>query len=183
MVAYILLFFAVLFPEILNNSRGPVNDPNKRHLLVDGSNIMHAWPELRTLLARDRNAARSRVSLAVAPLHDIEHVRVTLVFDGSGDKLAAELPSGQATFAHLHTPAGTTADEIIVQLVRQSKAPERCLVATGDRGVRAAIEGLGAAAISAADLAGWARRADERQVARAAHLGRANDKEWRRGPC
>lgn len=157
-----------------------MSDPSKRHLLVDGSNIMHAWPELRPLLARERDAARSRVSMAVAPLHDVEHLRVTVVFDGRGKGLTSELPSGHATFAHIHTPTGTTADEVIVQLVRQSRSPAGCVVATDDRGVRQAVEALGAASISAADLAGWTRRAAERQGAQVAHLGRENEKKWRR---
>ena len=33
-----------------------------KHLLVDGPNILHAWPELRALLRRDRDAARSSSS-------------------------------------------------------------------------------------------------------------------------
>ena len=47
----------------------------QKHLLVDGSNIMHAWPELRALLAGDRDTARARLSRAVRILHDLEQVR------------------------------------------------------------------------------------------------------------
>jgi predicted RNA-binding protein with PIN domain len=42
--------------------------PPARHLLVNGANILHAWPELRRLLTRDRDAAR-RPSVKVAALH------------------------------------------------------------------------------------------------------------------
>lgn len=147
---------------------------------MDGSNIMHAWPELEPLLARERGAARSRLSLAVAPLHDIEHLRVTVVFDGRGDGLTVERPSGQADFAHIYTPTGTTADAVIVQLVKAAKVPADCVVATDDRGLRGAIEALGAAALSAGDLAGWVARAAGRQSARVNLLARENEKEWRR---
>ena len=157
-----------------------MSEPFKKHLLVDGSNIMHAWPELRALLARDRDAARSRLSHAVAPLHDVEHLRVTVVFDGRGAELTVERPAGEATFAHIHTPTGTTADEVIVQLVQGAREPGDCLVATDDRGEREAIEALGAAAISSADLEGRARRAAQRQGAQVARRTRQNDREWGR---
>ncbi len=98
-----------------------MNEAFSKHLLVDGSNIMHAWPELRALLPRNREAARSRLSQAVAALHDGEQMRVTIVFDGRGAELTFDQPSDQATFAHVHTPTGTTADEVIIQLVRQAR--------------------------------------------------------------
>ena len=53
-----------------------------KHLLVDGPNILHAWPELRSLLRRDRSAARSQLTGRLAAIHDAEAVRLTLVFDG-----------------------------------------------------------------------------------------------------
>jgi predicted RNA-binding protein with PIN domain len=152
----------------------------QKHLLVDGSNIMHAWPELRALLAGDRDTARARLSRAVRILHDLEQVRVTLVFDGRGSELSIEQPGGQATFAHIHTPAGTTADDVIAQVVGQARAPADCLVATDDRGERQAIEALGAGGISSADLASWIARAEKRQQAQLGERRRDNESQWRR---
>ncbi len=152
---------------------------DSRHLLVDGSNVMHAWPELRALLPDGRDAARARLTEAVGVLHDLEGLRVTLVFDGRGAQLAAEQPSGAATFARLHTPAGVTADDAIIQLVGQARRPADCVVATDDRGERQAVEALGAAVISAADLAGWVGRAGQRQRARLAAGRRESERRWR----
>jgi len=156
-----------------------VSIAHTKHLLVDGSNIMHAWPELRELLPGDREAARSRLSQALAALHDAEHMRVTIVFDGRGAELTVDRPSGHASFAHVHTPTGTTADEVIIQLVRKAREAADCVVATDDRGEREAVEALGAACVTAADLASWARRAAERQVARIARHRAENDSRWR----
>jgi predicted RNA-binding protein with PIN domain len=153
---------------------------SEKHLLVDGSNILHAWPDLRALLRRDRGAARSRLSLALAGLHDAEHLRVSLVFDGRGPELVVERPSGQAGFTHLYSPSGMTADDIIEQIVGNSRNPGECLVATDDRAERQTIEALGAAGLSAADLAAWVERSGARQHARLRDRGRANEKEWRR---
>jgi len=57
------------------------------------------------------------------------------------------------------------------------------VVATDDRGEREAVEALGAAVISAADLAGRASRASQRQAAQVEHHGRKTEKEWRRPAC
>jgi predicted RNA-binding protein with PIN domain len=156
----------------------------QKHLLVDGSNIMHAWPELRGLLPAGRDTARARLSQAVRVLHDLEQVRVTLVFDGRGSELSVEQPAGQATFAHVYTPAGTTADDVIAQLVGQAREPASCIVATDDRGERQAVETLGAAALSSADLASWISRAEQRQQAQLGERRRVNEAKWRRpGPA
>jgi predicted RNA-binding protein with PIN domain len=152
----------------------------QKHLLVDGSNIMHAWPELRPLLAKARDTARARLSQAVRVLHDIEQVRVTIVFDGRGSELSVEQPAGQPTFAHVFTPAGTTADDVIAQLAGQARDPADCVVATDDRGERQAVESLGAASISSADLASWIKRAETRQVSQLQERRRANEAKWRR---
>jgi hypothetical protein len=155
-------------------------DPYQKHLLVDGSNVMHAWPELRALLPRDRATARTRLSQAVAVLHDAEQIRVSLVFDGRGAEISIEQPSGHAMFAHIHTPSGLTADDVIESLVGQSREPGSCVVATDDRAERQVIESLGAVGMSAADLAAWIKRVEGRQGARLAERRRANDEKWRR---
>jgi hypothetical protein len=152
----------------------------EKHLLVDGANILHAWPELRALLKRDRDAARSRLSQALTSIHDAEQTRVTLVFDGRGGELVIERPSGHATFTHLYTPSGTTADDVIEQLVGNSASAAACVVATDDRAERQTVESLGAACVSSADLAAWVARVEQRQRAQLAGLKRENERDWRR---
>ncbi|WP_245844351.1 NYN domain-containing protein [Nibricoccus aquaticus] len=152
----------------------------EKHLLIDGSNSLHAWPELRALLKRDRDAARATLSQRVSVLHDVEQLRVTLVFDGRGGELVIERPSGHATFTHLYTPSGTTADDVIEQLVGNSVDASLCLVATDDRAERQTIEALGAAGISSNELLAQIGRADERQRTQVSGLRRENEREWRR---
>jgi predicted RNA-binding protein with PIN domain len=152
----------------------------EKHLLIDGSNILHAWPDLRALLKPARDAARSQLSQRARILHDVEQLRVTIVFDGRGGELVIERPSDHATFTHLYTPTGTTADDVIEQLVGNAPDPSRCLVATDDRAERQTIESLGAAGISSDDLSARIARADERQRAQVSGLKRENEREWRR---
>jgi uncharacterized protein len=151
-----------------------------KHLLIDGANILHAWPDLRALLKRDRDAARAGLSRRVSVLHDLEQMRVTIVFDGRGDDLVIERPSNQPTFTHLYTPTGTTADDVIEQLVGKAADAATCMIATDDHAERQTIEALGAAGLSSADLAAWVNRAEERQRAQVSGLCRENEREWRR---
>ena len=125
------------------------------HLLVDGSNVLHAWPETARLLRRDRNSARSQLIHALAQLHDTRECRVTIVFDGRGADLAVERPSDETTFSILTTPAGVTADDLIEKLVVQGSAPTACVVATADAAVRETVTAAGAHAIDPAELATW----------------------------
>jgi predicted RNA-binding protein with PIN domain len=152
----------------------------EKHLLVDGSNILHAWPELKAIAKRDRDAARLRLSQALSVVHDEEQIRLTLIFDGRGETLTVECPGTLKTFVHLYTPSGTTADDVIEQLVGQASDPAKSCVATDDRAERQTIEALGAVGISAEDLAAWVERASQRQQTRLASLKRENERGWRK---
>lgn len=152
----------------------------EKHLLIDGSNILHAWTSLRVLLKSDRDVARAKLSQMVSVIHDEEQVRLTLVFDGRGEEITVEYPGTQKTFAHIYTPAGTTADDVIEQLVGQAAEPANCCVATNDRAERQTIEATGASGISAEDLAAWVQRAELRQQSRVAGLKRDNERTWRK---
>lgn len=153
----------------------------EKHLLVDAANVLHAWPELRALLKRDRDAARSQLVQRLTAIHDAESMRVTIVVDGRGREIVVEHPSGQATLAVVYTPSSHTADDVIEQMVGRSADAACCEVATGDQAERATIEALGAVWVPTADL--WARveRAEQRLVSRVAVVNRANAQTWRRG--
>jgi predicted RNA-binding protein with PIN domain len=149
-----------------------------KHLLVDGANILHAWPELRALLRRARTAAQARLVGELAAIHDGEGVRVTVVFDGSGAELELTCPGGQQTFAVVRTPTGMTADDFIERWVGRAAAAETCWVATGDVGEGRTVAALGAQWISPEDLSAWVRRAGRGVTAHVATRKRNNDRQW-----
>jgi predicted RNA-binding protein with PIN domain len=152
----------------------------EKHLLVDGANILHAWPDLRALAARDKDAARAQLSQTLRALHDTEGWRVTIVFDGRGAELVVEQPGAHATFAHVFTPGAVTADSVIEQLVGSAADPATCTVATADRAEQQTVSALGAAWCSTDDLRAWCDRAAGRQAGQAAEMRRVNDRAWRR---
>lgn len=150
----------------------------EKHLLVDGANLLHAWPELRALMKRDRDAARSQLVQRLSAVHDAEQTRVTVVFDGRGDELVVERPSGYVTFSVLYTPSSLTADDVIEQLVGRAADPSACRVATGDQAERQTIEAAGAVWVPTSDLAAWVERAEARLVSRLKDINRGNMKKW-----
>ncbi len=153
-----------------------------QHLLVDGYNIVHAWPELRGVLAKEgREAARGRLVDRLRVLHDFERVRVSAVFDGRGTDIAIERPTSHTTFSVLYTPAGMTADDLIEQLAAQSPTPHEVLVATADQAERDTIEAAGARPLRPEQLAEWIERAERSQAAALTAHRRAVDSQWRRG--
>jgi predicted RNA-binding protein with PIN domain len=151
----------------------------QRHLLVDGANILHAWPELRLLLKKDRDAARAQLVQRLATIHDQEAIRVTIVFDGRRSERVIERPSGESTFSVIHTPAGQTADDVIEQIVANSTEPASCIVATDDRAEIETVAAAGAAVVRVDDLAAWVAQTEVRQAKNLAALRAANQQEWR----
>jgi len=152
----------------------------EKHLLVDAANVIHAWPELRALLKRDRESARSQLIQRLGAVHDSEGVRVTIVIDGRGRELVVEYPSRQDTLSVIYTPASRTADDVIEHLVGRSAEPSTCEVATADQAERSTIEATGAVWVPPADLRARVERAEQRLASKVSGLNRANAQDWGR---
>lgn len=153
---------------------------HQRHLIVDGANILHAWPEFSGLLKRDRDSARAQLVQQLAAIHDAEEVRVTIVFDGRGEELTIERPSHQLTFSVVYTPSALTGDDVIEQMVANAADRSACVVATDDHAERETVMASGASAIRASDLAAWVKRAESRQRAALDTLSSVNSKQWKK---
>ena len=151
-----------------------------RHLLVDGANILHRWPDLSAMVKQDRSAARTLLTQRLMAIHDGGDVRITVVFDGRGPELTIERPAGEQPFSLIHTPAGTTADDVIEQLVANSAQPAECCVATEDNAERETIMASGATAMDAKSLAAWIERATSQRQQSMKNLRETNTKAWKR---
>jgi len=160
----------------------PVAVASAKHLLVDGSNIVHAWPELRRVLTTEgRDVARAQLVERLRVLHDFEHLRVSVVFDGRGADLTIERPTPHATFSVLYSPAGMTADDVIEQLAAQSVKAGGVIVASGDGAECTTVAALGAEVVSPEQLAAWVVHAGGRQTDAVRRHSRATEARWRRG--
>jgi predicted RNA-binding protein with PIN domain len=133
------------------------------HLLIDGYNIIHAWPQLRKSLQTGQDVARERLIDTVRPIHDFEGVRTTIVFDGQGNDIQIERPGNKVTLSCLFSPTGVTADEIIERLVENSKNPQHVTVATDDNIIAQIIFTFGAFCISSNTLQERVLRCEKQQ--------------------
>lgn len=115
----------------------------REYLLVDGHSVIFAWPELRALHVRRMVSARDALIKRLTAYQDQSAVRVVLVFDGKGAKVAEETePGGIQVF---YAPAGRTADSIIERLVAKYSAAHRLTVASSDGLVQQTSLSFGAA--------------------------------------
>lgn len=152
--------------------------PTTRHLLIDGSNLLRAWPELKGLHGRDRDAAKAELTRRVAPIHDQEGARVTVVFDGSGKEIAVACPGAMPSFSIVTTPSGMTADDFIEQWIGKAAEPAHCEVATADVAQGRTVQALGGHWITPDDLAAWVKRAGGLVSTKIAGRIRDNDRKW-----
>ena len=122
-------------------------------LVVDGYNMIGAWPELRRLKAFDLSAARDRLIDILNEYAVYSGKRVVLVFDAH--QVAGGM--GRDTIDNvlvLFTEKEETADECIERLVGELRQPHRrrLFVATSDYAEQRIVFGRGALRISAREL-------------------------------
>ncbi|MBV7508791.1 NYN domain-containing protein [Bacillus sp. sid0103] len=121
-------------------------------LLVDGYNIIGAWPELRTLKDRDLPAARDRLVERMAEYQAYSGYRVIVVFDAyyvQGTEKKYKNHQVEVIF----TKENETADERIEKLaISLSNRKTQIHVATSDYTEQWAIFGQGALRKSAREL-------------------------------
>lgn len=141
--------------------------------------MVHAWPDTRALLRRDRESAKALLVRRVGVLRDFMGWRVTVVFDGRGEGLSVEAVGDAADFACIHTPRGMTADDAIEQLVGGATDPSTFLVATGDQAERATVEAAGASWCDPEELAKRIASAGIRQGRAVARGNAASEQGWR----
>ncbi len=120
-------------------------------LIVDGYNIVHAWPELSPLIRSGRGEeARRRLIAILADYSAASGERVTVVFDAHGrarDHGEGEVVDGVRV---VFGSSAQTADHVIerrVAIASQQGDARTVTVATGDRLQRDLVMAMGAAVI------------------------------------
>ncbi len=121
-------------------------------LLVDGYNIIGAWPELRELKNRDLAAARDRLIERMAEYQAYSGYRVIVVFDAHFVK-GTEKKYKNYKVEVIFTRNNETADECIEKLaISLNNRKTQIHVATSDFTEQWAIFGQGALRKSAREL-------------------------------
>ncbi len=114
------------------------------YLLVDGHNVMHAWPELAHHMrsAGRRHMARAKLLQRLRHLQDMTGIQVVVVFDGTSAKITEERePDGLQV---IYADAGHTADDLIEKLAARYAKERPMRVASADGLVRETVAAFGA---------------------------------------
>jgi predicted RNA-binding protein with PIN domain len=119
-----------------------------RWVLVDGYNVMHAWPKLGRPAGRSLEKRRAALLAVLAQYADQTGGRVTVVFDGYAAKHKPADVLMPAGLEVVFSDRGKTADEVIERLVAQAEGRARILVVTSDTVERQIVETLGASSLS-----------------------------------
>ncbi|WNS75592.1 NYN domain-containing protein [Bacillus sp. DTU_2020_1000418_1_SI_GHA_SEK_038] len=121
-------------------------------LLVDGYNVIGAWPELRELKKKDLAAARDRLIEKMAEYQGYSGYRVIVVFDAHYVK-GTEKKFKDSKVEVIFTRTNETADERIEKLaISLSNIKTQVHVATSDYTEQWAIFGQGALRKSSREL-------------------------------
>lgn len=132
------------------------------HLIVDGYNVINAWPELVALKDQDLQHARDTLVAILAGYGSFKDMKVVVVFDAhlSPGRDNTEIVSSRLEV--VYTNEGETADssieKMVYSLVRQG---QRVYVVTSDWAEQMTVLSFGAYRISAREF-----RADVQAVNR-----------------
>lgn len=124
----------------------------EEYLLVDGYNIIFAWPELKELAASNIEAARTKLMDILSGYQGYRKMQLILVFD------AYRVEGGQGSIQKYHdiyvvyTKEAETADQYIEKTVHAIGRKYQVTVATSDALEQVIILGQGGRRMSAANL-------------------------------
>ncbi len=128
------------------------NGPLPTCLLVDGYNMIHAWEELKPLVADNIHGARERLIDICSEYQGIVGGELILVFD------AYLVPGGigsvtkQKSIYVVYTKEAETADQYIEQTTKKKAKDYRVTVATSDHMEQLIVWGEGALRMSAPEF-------------------------------
>jgi predicted RNA-binding protein with PIN domain len=127
-------------------------ETDEEYLLVDGYNIIHAWPELKTLAEANLDSARSHLLDILSNYQGIRKCHIIAVFD------AYNVPGRReeiTAFHNIHvvfTREAQTADQYIERFAHVNKDKYHITVATSDGLQQMIVRSAGSALLSAREL-------------------------------
>ncbi len=126
--------------------------PKEEYLLVDGYNIIHAWPELKELSDGNMDGARMKLSDILSNYQGVKKCRILIVFDAYRVKGGSEKLISRQNIDMLFTGEAQTADQYIEKFVLENIKKYRITVATSDGLQQIMVRGSGGYLLSAREL-------------------------------
>ncbi|MDI3481095.1 MAG: uncharacterized protein PWQ97_750 [Tepidanaerobacteraceae bacterium] len=125
---------------------------HEEFLLVDGYNIINAWPELQKAKDVSLEAAREKLLDIMADYSGYTGIRVMVVFDAHQVEKSRGMEYDKNGVRVVFTKEGETADHYIEKMADLIARQEKVRVATSDWIEQQIIMGRGATRISAREL-------------------------------
>jgi len=118
-------------------------------VIVDGYNMIFAWPELAALKDRELEDARDRLVAILADYAALTRQQVTVVFDSHRSGEGQESRERVQGIDVIFSGRKTSADHVIARLVFEARAGDDVTVATSDAVQRDLALGKGIKTMSA----------------------------------
>lgn len=125
-------------------------NPRYIRILVDGYNLLHAWPDLAKDYARHSEEAREELIYHLQQFQDQSGIPVSLIFDGNRSKSTKnKRDKGQNhAIEVLYSPKGLSADNVIERVACRLKDFGPVLVVTNDSLEKSMVTSFGATTMS-----------------------------------
>jgi ribosomal protection tetracycline resistance protein len=127
-----------------------MNKPQK--IIIDGYNVVHADEKLKQLAGVDLNRAREVLLKRLKNYLRDRSLHLTVVFDGRGGLTDTEavLPEKLQV---LFSASGHSADELIIQILKDSMNPREFIVVSSDLAdIGRTASGLGAQVVASSEF-------------------------------
>ena len=124
----------------------------EEYLLVDGYNIIYAWPELKELADSNMDGARIKLLDTLSNYQGIRKCEIIVVFDAYRVQGHREEVMDYHNIHMVYTKEAQTADQYIEKFAYDNKKKYAITVATSDGLQQIIIRGAGGSLLSARDL-------------------------------
>lgn len=128
-------------------------------LIVDGYNIIFAWPEFEKIKESGMDHARAKLVSVLADYAALVGQKIILVFDAHQVKNAVERTETVDGIEVIYTRLGETADSLIERLVGGLLDRGKVYVATYDQAEQVIVFGRGAYRLTPGELRAEVRQA------------------------
>ncbi|MFL0269734.1 NYN domain-containing protein [Candidatus Clostridium radicumherbarum] len=136
-------------------------ETKEEYLLVDGYNIIYAWPELKELADENMEIARMKLLDLLSNYQGIRNCHIIAVFDAYRVKGHIEEIIDYHNIHMVYTKEAQTADQFIEKFAHDNQKKYNITVATSDGLQQVIIRGAGSYLLSARELKNEMERANE----------------------
>ncbi|WP_160679902.1 TetM/TetW/TetO/TetS family tetracycline resistance ribosomal protection protein [Clostridium sp. C8-1-8] len=124
----------------------------EEYLLVDGYNIIHAWPELKAMIDDNMDGARMKLIDILSNYQGVKKCHIILVFDAYKVQGHVEEMIDYHNIHVVYTREAQTADQYIEKFAHDNNAKYNIVVATSDGLQQMIVRGKGSLLLSAREL-------------------------------